>query len=121
MPASYVDMCDRLIFPIRNERGELVAFAGRYRGETKGTDIHKYVNSPDSPVYHKSEILYGLYQYWEAIREHHFVLSPKGIKMLAMHAAGFRNTVALCGTALTDQQITFQPVHLLRDYYARWR
>lgn len=107
LPASYVDMCDRLIFPIRNERGELVAFAGRYRGETKGTDIHKYVNSPDSPVYHKSEILYGLYQAREAICEHHFVFVTEGYKdVLAMHAAGFRNTVALCGTALTDQQIT---------------
>ncbi|MBS1447420.1 MAG: toprim domain-containing protein, partial [Odoribacter sp.] len=107
LPASYVDMCDRLIFPIRNERGELVAFAGRYRGEAKGTDIHKYVNSPDSPVYHKREILYGLYQAREAIREHHFVFVTEGYKdVLAMHAAGFRNTVALCGTALTDQQIT---------------
>ena len=107
LPASYTDLCGRIIFPIRNEKGELIAFAGRYQGETEGTDIRKYINSPDSPVYHKSEILYGLYQALEAIREHHFVYITEGYKdVLAMHAAGFRNTVALCGTALTEQHIT---------------
>lgn len=106
LPYDYHSFADRLIFPVRNERGELVAFAGRYRGETKGTDIRKYVNSPDSPVYHKGEILYGLYQAQEAIRQHGFVYITEGYKdVLAMHAAGFRNTVALCGTALTEQQM----------------
>lgn len=104
LPYDYKSFCDRLIFPIRNERGELVAFAGRYQGETKGTDIRKYLNSPTSPIYHKSEILYGLYQAQEAIRQHKFVYITEGYKdVLAMHAAGFRNTVALCGTALTEQ------------------
>lgn len=107
LPASYADLCGRIIFPIRNEKGELVAFAGRYRGETEGTDIRKYVNSPNSPVYHKGTILYGLYQALEAIRKHHFVYITEGYKdVLAMHAAGFRNTVALCGTALTGQHVT---------------
>nr|WP_129733138.1 CHC2 zinc finger domain-containing protein [Parabacteroides goldsteinii] len=106
LPYDYHSFADRLIFPVRNERGELIAFAGRYRGETKGTDIRKYVNSPDSPVYHKGEILYGLYQAQEAIRQHGFVYITEGYKdVLAMHAAGFRNTVALCGTALTEQQM----------------
>lgn len=107
LPASYTDLCGRIIFPVRNEKGELIAFAGRYQGDTEGTDIRKYINSPDSPVYHKSEILYGLYQALEAIREHHFVYITEGYKdVLAMHAAGFWNTVALCGTALTEQHIT---------------
>ncbi|WP_288205280.1 CHC2 zinc finger domain-containing protein [uncultured Parabacteroides sp.] len=106
LPYDYHSFANRLIFPVRNERGKLVAFAGRYRGETKGTDIRKYVNSPDSPVYHKGEILYGLYQAQEAIRQHGFVYITEGYKdVLAMHAAGFRNTVALCGTALTEQQM----------------
>lgn len=106
LPQDYKDFCDRLIFPIRKENGELVAFAGRYQGETEGTDIRKYVNSPTSPVYHKSEILYGLYQAQEAIRQHHFVYLTEGYKdVLAMHAAGFTHTVALCGTALTEQQV----------------
>lgn len=104
LPFDYKNFCNRIVFPIRNERGVLVGFAGRYRGETKGTDIRKYINSPTSPVYHKTEILYGLYQAQEAIRQHKFVYITEGYKdVLAMHAAGFRNTVALCGTALTDQ------------------
>lgn len=68
LPYDYNDLCNRLIFPIRNERGDLVAFAGRYQGDTKGTNIRKYVNSPDSPIYHKSKILYGLFQAQEAIK-----------------------------------------------------
>lgn len=106
LPSDYKNYCNRLVFPIRNEKGALVAFAGRYRGETKGTDIRKYINSPTSPIYHKSEILYGLYQAQEAIRQHKFVYITEGYKdVLAMHAAGFRNTVALCGTALTEQHV----------------
>ena len=104
LPPDYTAFCNRLIFPIRNERGELVAFAGRYRGETEGTDIRKYVNSPTSPIYHKSEILYGLYQAQDEIRKRKFVYITEGYKdVLAMHAAGFQNTVALCGTVLTEQ------------------
>ena len=104
LPPDYDMFCNRLIFPIRNERGELVAFAGRYRGETEGTGIRKYINSSTSPIYHKSEILYGLYQAQDEIRKHKFVYITEGYKdVLAMHAAGFQNTVALCGTALTGQ------------------
>ncbi len=104
LPSDYKNYSNRIVFPIRNERGTLVAFAGRYQGETKGTTIRKYVNSPNSPIYHKGEILYGLYQAQEAIREHKFVYITEGYKdVLAMYAAGFRNTVALCGTTLTEQ------------------
>jgi len=106
LPPDYDAFCNRLIFPIRNERGELVAFAGRYRGETEGTGIRKYINSSTSPIYHKSEILYGLYQAQDEIRKHKFVYITEGYKdVLAMHAAGFQNTVALCGTALTEQHV----------------
>lgn len=107
LPSDYTAFCNRLVFPIRNERGELVAFAGRYRGNTEGTDIRKYVNSSTSPIYHKSEILYGLYQAQDEIHKRKFVYITEGYKdVLAMHAAGFRNTVALCGTALTEQHVT---------------
>lgn len=106
LPSDYKNYCDRIVFPIRNEEGVLVAFAGRYQGETKGTDIRKYINSPNSAVYKKGEILYGLYQARDAIRQHGFVYVTEGYKdVLAMYAVGFRNTVALCGTALTDQHI----------------
>lgn len=106
LPPDYTNFCNRLIFPIRNEQGELVAFAGRYRGETEGTNIRKYINSSTSPVYHKGEILYGLYQAQDEIRKHKFVYITEGYKdVLAMHAVGFRNTVALCGTALTELHV----------------
>ncbi|WP_455640361.1 DNA primase [Parabacteroides sp.] len=112
LPYDYTYLCNRIVFPIRNEQGVLVAFAGRYRGETKGTNIRKYMNSSNSAVYHKSTLLYGLYQAQEAIRQHGFVYITEGYKdVLAMYAAGFHNTVALCGTALTVQH-----AKLLRRY-----
>lgn len=112
LPYAYNYLCNRIVFPIRDEQGVLVAFSGRYRGETKGTDIRKYMNSSTSAVYHKSRILYGLYQVREAIRQHKFVYITEGYKdVLAMYAAGFHNTIALCGTALTMQHI-----ELLRRY-----
>lgn len=106
LPYAYDYLCNRIVFPIRDEQGRLVAFAGRYRGETKGKDIRKYMNSSTSAIYHKSRILYGLYLAQEAIRQHKFVYITEGYKdVLAMYAAGFHNTIALCGTALTLQHI----------------
>ncbi|MEG1544984.1 MAG: CHC2 zinc finger domain-containing protein [Tannerellaceae bacterium] len=101
LPASYVSLCGRLVFPIRNEAGTLVAFAGRYVGVADGKTA-KYVNSPTSPVYHKDRLLYGLSLAEASIRRHGFVYVTEGYKdVLAMHAVGFEQTVALCGTALT--------------------
>ena len=100
VPADYRKMRSRLIFPIRDEKGGLVAFAARRR--TDGEEGAKYVNSPASPVYSKSRVLYALDLAGEAIRERRFVFVTEGYKdALAMHAAGFTNTVALCGVAFT--------------------
>lgn len=75
-----------------------MAFAARRR--TDGEEGAKYVNSPASPVYSKSRVLYALDRAGEAIRERRFVFVTEGYKdALAMHAAGFTNTVALCGVA----------------------
>ena len=77
-----------------------MAFAARRR--TDGEEGAKYVNSPASPVYSKSRVLYALDRAGEAIRERRFVFVTEGYKdALAMHAAGFTNTVALCGVAFT--------------------
>ena len=96
VPADYRKMRSRLIFPIRDEKGGLVAFAARRR--TDGEEGAKYVNSPASPVYSKSRVLYALDLAGEAIRERRFVFVTEGYKdALAMHAAGFTNTVALRG------------------------
>ena len=76
VPADYRKMRSRLIFPIRDEKGGLVAFAARRR--TDGEEGAKYVNSPASPVYSKSRVLYALDLAGEAIRERRFVFVTEG-------------------------------------------
>ncbi|MEN3040034.1 MAG: DNA primase [Bacteroidia bacterium] len=88
----------RLIFPIHDEQGAVIAFAGR----TLGTDEPKYLNSPDTPFYHKSEVLYGLYQARHALRKGSSALIVEGyLDVISLHQAGFSQAVATCGTALT--------------------
>lgn len=89
---------NRLLFPILDPEGRVVAFGGRVLDE--GTP--KYLNSPESPVYHKGRTLYGLYQGRDAIRHARAVLVVEGyFDLLALHRAGIANAVAACGTALT--------------------
>lgn len=88
----------RLLFPILDPEGRVVAFGGRVLGD--GTP--KYLNSPETPVYHKGRTLYGLYQGRDAIRQARAVLVVEGyFDLLALHRAGIGNVVAACGTALT--------------------
>lgn len=88
----------RLIFPIEDHYGNIVAFGGRALGE----DGPKYLNSPESPVYHKGRVLYGLYAGREAMRKSRRAIVVEGyFDVLAMHRAGWKNTVATCGTAMT--------------------
>lgn len=106
-------MRNRLVFPIRDEEGLLVGFGARRL--TENPDFPKYINSPASELYRKSEILYGLHIARKAIMEKQYAILVEGYKdVLAMHAAGFRNTVALCGTALCDGHIA-----LLKKYTSR--
>lgn len=107
-------MANRLIFPIRNEAGLLVAFGAR-RLTDDNPEVAKYINSSTSDLYKKSETLYALYRAKEAIREEDAAFIVEGYKdALAMHAAGYRNTVALLGTALTEGHI-----RLLKRYTDR--
>ncbi len=106
-------MRNRLVFPIRDEEGILVGFGARRLTETSGSP--KYINSPTSELYRKNEILYGLHIARKVIREKQYAILVEGYKdVLAMHAAGFKNTVALCGTALCDGHIA-----LLKKYTSR--
>lgn len=106
-------MRNRLVFPIRDEEGILVGFGARRLTEVPGSP--KYINSPTSELYRKNEILYGLHIARKAIREKQYAILVEGYKdVLAMHAAGFSNTVALCGTALCDGHIV-----LLKKYTSR--
>ncbi len=88
----------RLMFPIHDMSGRVVAFAGRVLDDSKP----KYINSPESPIYHKGQVLFGLYLARQAMRQSEEVLLVEGyFDQLALNRAGFANAVATCGTALT--------------------
>ena len=92
----------RLMFPIIDLSGRVVAFAGRVLDDSKP----KYINSPESPVYHKGEVLFGLYQARQAIRVSGDVLIVEGyFDQMALSRAGFAQAVATCGTALTPEHV----------------
>ena len=96
----------RAIFPWRNVSGKVVAFGGRVLdSRTKGV-AQKYVNSPDSDIYHKERELYGIYQAKKAIVKEDRVFMVEGYTdVIAMHQAGVENVVANSGTALSVYQI----------------
>lgn len=94
----------RVMFPIHNQSGRVIAFGGR----TLRTDAKtsKYVNSPETEIYHKSDVLYGLYHSKNAIVKEKFCFLVEGyMDVIAMHQAGVENVVASSGTALTAGQI----------------
>ena len=98
----------RLIFPIENIFGEIVAFGGRIMGEGEP----KYLNSPESPVYVKGKNLYGLHKSRDAIRQSGFCLIVEGyFDAISLWNAGVRNVVATLGTSLTRDHL-----ELLRRY-----
>ena len=96
----------RVIFPWLNVSGRVVAFGGRLLdSRTKGVQ-QKYVNSPDSEIYHKERELYGLYQAKKAIAKEDRVYMVEGYTdVIAMHQCGVENVVANSGTALSTYQI----------------
>jgi DNA primase len=102
----------RAIFPWLNVSGKVVAFGGRVLdSRTKGV-AQKYVNSPDSDIYHKERELYGIYQAKKAIVKEDRVFMVEGYTdVIAMHQAGIENVVANSGTALSVHQI-----HLLHRF-----
>ena len=90
---------DRVMFPIRNVKGDIIGFGGRVLGDDKP----KYLNSPETPVFHKGQELYGLYEGREAIREQGYVLVTEGyMDVVALAQLGFANAVATLGTACTS-------------------
>jgi len=90
----------RLLFPIDDTFGKIVAFGGRVLDDS----LPKYINSPESPLYHKSRVLYGLSQAKNAMRRQRQVIVVEGyFDHLALVQAGIENVVATCGTALTAE------------------
>jgi DNA primase len=92
----------RLMFPIWNERGKVIAFGGRIVGDGQP----KYLNSPESPLYSKSFVLYGLHlAKAEARKAGRMVVVEGYFDCLSLHQGGIANVVASCGTSLTSQQV----------------
>ncbi|HAT16846.1 MAG TPA: DNA primase, partial [Gemmatimonadetes bacterium] len=102
---SYDRFRGRLIFPIESLAGKVVGFGGRVLGAGReGTP--KYVNSPESPIYHKGGILYGLSWAKNAIRRRETALMVEGyMDVVSLAVAGFDNAVAPLGTAVTSDQV----------------
>ena len=93
---------DRVMFPIRNVKGECIGFGGRVLGDDKP----KYLNSPETPVFHKGRELYGLFEARTAIREAGYALVTEGyMDVVALAQLGFPNAVATLGTACTPDHV----------------
>lgn len=106
----YDRFAGRVIFPIHNVSGRVIAFGGRTLKKDK--NVAKYVNSPETPLYHKSNVLYGINLARKAITaEDNCFLVEGYADVISMHQAGVENTVASSGTSLTVEQ-----VRLIRRY-----
>ena len=94
----------RVLFPIKSMAGRTVGFGGRILGDNKKTA--KYLNSPESEIYHKSKVLYGLYESKQAIAKEDCCYLVEGYTdVIQMHQRGIKNVVSSSGTALTQEQI----------------
>jgi DNA primase len=92
----------RVMFPIRDAQGKVIAFGGR----VLDARMPKYLNSPESPAYSKTRTLYGLHEARQAIASQDRVIIVEGyFDVIALWQAGFRETVASCGTSLTVEQL----------------
>jgi DNA primase len=93
---------DRVMFPIRNVKGECIGFGGRVLGDEKP----KYLNSPETPVFSKGRELYGLYEARAAFRDRGYALVTEGyMDVVALAQLGFPNAVATLGTACTAEHV----------------
>ena len=93
---------DRVMFPVMNKRGRVIGFSGRmlHQGEPK------YLNSPETDLFHKGELLYGLPQALETVRKKNEALVVEGnMDVISLHGAGFTQAMAPLGTAFTEEQI----------------
>ena len=99
---SYDRFRDRVMFPIRDSRGRVIAFGGRVLGDDKP----KYLNSPETPVFHKGQELYGLFEARKANRDLDEIMVVEGyMDVIALAQQGLRNAVATLGTATSDEHL----------------
>jgi DNA primase len=110
---SYDVFRNRIMFPLFDQSGRVVGFSGRTLDT--GPDVPKYVNSPETELYKKSELLYGYDKAKQGIRQLDFSLIVEGqFDVVMSHQAGYSNTVAVSGTALTSEH-----AHLLERFSNR--
>jgi DNA primase len=97
---------DRIIFPIRDLNGVVIGFSGRENPQRPNQQMGKYINTPNTLIYDKSRVLYGLDKAKLAIRKENLCVLVEGqTDVIASHQAGFSNVVASSGTALTEKQL----------------
>jgi DNA primase len=100
---------DRVMFPIMDSSGRIIAFSGRLLHEKEGEG--KYINTPDSPLYDKSAVLYGIDKAKGEIRKKDYTILVEGqMDLIMSHQAGIKNTVAASGTALAEDTISREAV-----------
>jgi DNA primase len=100
---TYDRFRNRLMFPIAAMDGQVIGFGGRALGEEKGA---KYINTPETPLYKKSKVLYGLDLARETIRRTRRAVLVEGyFDVIGLHQAGVTGAVAVCGTALTPEHV----------------
>jgi len=106
----------RIIFPIADSSGRIIAFSGRIfepclpEGRDDGKSA-KYLNSPETPIFNKSSVLYGLDRAKDSIRKNNFSILVEGqMDLVLSHQAGFKNTVATSGTALSESVVSKENV-----------
>jgi DNA primase len=103
--AMYSKFRSRIIFPITNEQGKVIAFTGRTidTGDKAGP---KYLNSPETPIYSKGRVLFNLDKAKDAVRKLDYAILVEGnVDCISVYAAGFHNVIATSGTAFTETQI----------------
>jgi DNA primase len=104
----YARFRKRITFPIANEQGKTIAFTARALDaqDEKGRDIAKYLNSPETPLYTKGQVLFNLDKAKAGIRAHDFALLVEGqMDCISVYMAGVQNVIATSGTAFTEMQV----------------
>jgi DNA primase len=103
IPVAYDRFRDRVMFPIRNARGRVIAFGGRALSKDVPA---KYLNSPETPIFSKGEVLYNFDKARAVAHQKGQIIAVEGyVDVIAMHRAGLVETVAPLGTALTENQL----------------
>lgn len=96
---------DRIMFPIENSFGKVIGYSARMAPGGDESQA-KYINTPESPLYHKSDVLYGIAHAKNSIKEKKNAILVEGnMDVIALHQVGFTNTLAVSGTALTQEQL----------------